>query len=156
MEVEGEGQLKRTDAHAESSVAADDGSVAVSAPDSRRTRHRLSDFSEPPPGEKAVATVAGRRVVIVNVAGTLRAVGATCAHQGGSLELGGVFDEVRARVDQEGRVVDFLAERGNVIACPWHGWEYDLRTGRCLWNSRYRVATYRVEREDDGGISVWV
>ena len=43
-----------------------------------------------------------------------------------------------------------------MIACPWHGWEYDLRTGECLWNPRYRVRVYAVEIKDDGTVTVTV
>ena len=34
-----------------------------------------------------------------------------------------------------------------VLACPWHGWEFDVRTGRALWDDRYAVRTFgtRVE-----------
>ena len=33
---------------------------------------------------------------------------------------------------------------GSVLACPWHGWEFDLETGRCPDDPRMRVATYPV------------
>ncbi len=34
-----------------------------------------------------------------------------------------------------------------VIACPWHGWEFDLRTGRAVSDPRYRVRTFPVRVE---------
>lgn len=116
--------------------------------------HRLADFPSLHAGQKVVLDFDGKKVIVVNVAGTLRAVGAVCAHQGGPLDLGGVFDEVRARVGADGKVIEYLANEGNVVACPWHGWEYDMETGRCLWNERYRVATYRIERDGDE-VYIW-
>jgi nitrite reductase/ring-hydroxylating ferredoxin subunit len=36
-----------------------------------------------------------------------------------------------------------------VLACAWHGWEFDVRSGRALCaGSRYRVRTYPVRLED--------
>ena len=38
---------------------------------------------------------------------------------------------------------------GRVLRCPWHGWEYDLETGRSLFETnRTKVTTYPVAVED--------
>src|SRR2546428_622576 len=57
-----------------------------------------------------------------------------CAHQGGPLS--------------EGKL------SGARLACPWHGWMYDVRTGECMLPGRgHRVASYPI-RIDAG--EVWV
>jgi 3-phenylpropionate/trans-cinnamate dioxygenase ferredoxin subunit len=38
---------------------------------------------------------------------------------------------------------------GEVIRCPWHLWEFDIRTGQCLVDPRVRVKTYPVQIEGD-------
>jgi 3-phenylpropionate/trans-cinnamate dioxygenase ferredoxin subunit len=35
-----------------------------------------------------------------------------------------------------------------ILACPWHQWEFDLRTGQSLTDPRVRVRTFPVEVED--------
>lgn len=41
--------------------------------------------------------------------------------------------------------------RGQVIRCPWHGWEFLMATGECLFGtSRKRLVTYQVEVSGDG------
>jgi 3-phenylpropionate/trans-cinnamate dioxygenase ferredoxin component len=76
----------------------------------------------------------GTRVVLARVGGEVYAFGDTCAHQGGPLS--------------EGKLT------GARLACPWHGWMYDVRTGRCLFPGRGQaVPSYRARV--DGG-AVWV
>jgi nitrite reductase/ring-hydroxylating ferredoxin subunit len=36
---------------------------------------------------------------------------------------------------------------GEILRCPWHHWEFDIVTGRTLFPSRQRVATYKVTVE---------
>ena len=35
-----------------------------------------------------------------------------------------------------------------VVACPWHGWEFDLRDGKCVSDPSWSVRTFRVETRD--------
>ncbi|MEM7504956.1 MAG: Rieske 2Fe-2S domain-containing protein [Pseudomonadota bacterium] len=37
-----------------------------------------------------------------------------------------------------------MGREGEILACPWHGWEFDLLTGECL-TDRKRLLTYPVE-----------
>ncbi len=44
------------------------------------------------------------------------------------------------------------ARDGEILRCPWHGWEFDILTGRSVFNPhKTRVRTYevRVETESD-------
>jgi nitrite reductase (NADH) small subunit len=119
-------------------------------------RHVIPEAIDLKPGETTSVTIKGRAIVLANVGGKLYATSAVCAHQGGPVDRGRLFDDFQARVDSSGKVEEYLASKGTVIACPWHGWEYDIRTGRCLWNSDFALATYRVERNDQGEISIYV
>ena len=38
---------------------------------------------------------------------------------------------------------------GEIIKCPWHQWEFDIKTGHALYDPKLRVRTYRVEVEDE-------
>jgi len=38
---------------------------------------------------------------------------------------------------------------GEILVCPWHGWEFDVKTGLSLADpDRYRVKVYDVSVED--------
>jgi 3-phenylpropionate/trans-cinnamate dioxygenase ferredoxin subunit len=76
----------------------------------------------------------GAPVVLARVGDAVYACGDTCAHRGGSLS--------------EGRLT------GTRLACPLHGWMYDVRTGECVLPGRgARVPSYRVRVEGD---EVWL
>jgi nitrite reductase/ring-hydroxylating ferredoxin subunit len=98
--------------------------------------------------------VAGTEIGIYNVGGQLHAVRNVCADQGGPLCQGEVFDRIEADFNQDHTLHEYIKEQGALVACPWHGWEYDLVTGRCLWNPRFRVRVYPVEIASDGTVKV--
>ena len=95
---------------------------------------RAASFDEVPTGQPMVVELHGTRVVLAKVGDRVYALGDVCAHQGGPLS--------------EGRL------SGTRLACPWHGWMYDVRTGQCAFPGRgASVASYPA-RVDAG--QVWV
>jgi hypothetical protein len=42
-----------------------------------------------------------------------------------------------------------LGQRNSTVRCPWHKWEFDIASGRCLVDERLRVRRYAVRVEDD-------
>jgi NAD(P)H-dependent nitrite reductase small subunit len=88
---------------------------------------RVAAAHELPPGQGRVVRAGEREVALFNVAGTLHAIDNACAHRGGPLGEG--------------------ALRGAVVACPWHDWRYDVRTGVNVLDDRFRVTSYPVRVE---------
>lgn len=93
-------------------------------------------------GEGIVVTIEGRSIGVFKVDGEFFALLNRCAHQGGPLCAGAVFPLLDARVDEDGEIHEFFDHARPVVACPWHGWEYDLRTGKCLADPSRRVMTF--------------
>ena len=73
--------------------------------------------------------VAGKKLVVYNVEGDFYATSATCVHQGGPLG-DGLLD-------------------GCVVTCPWHAWQFDIRTGEAIYDPGMSVPTHRVTLEGD-------
>ena len=91
---------------------------------------------------RLVARVRGREVGVVAAPGGPRAIRNRCPHHGGPLCLGTVRE-------REGGVPGRYAASGQfALRCPWHGWEFDLESGRCLDDPVLRVAVYPVRVED--------
>lgn len=77
-----------------------------------------------------------------------------CAHQGGPICQGRVFPRVTERLGAGQEVLGFdYVEADRHIVCPWHGYEYDLKTGRNAGNPSLRLMPAQVV-ERDGGIYV--
>ncbi|HEX5470174.1 MAG TPA: Rieske (2Fe-2S) protein [Gaiellaceae bacterium] len=89
-----------------------------------------------------VARVGGREVGVVRVDGELRGVRNRCPHHGGPLCLGTVRERVAG---EPGR---YMLAGTPVLRCPWHGWEFDPASGRCLDDEAMRVAVYPAKAED--------
>lgn len=84
---------------------------------------RLQDF---PSGERRIVEVGGRSIGVFRVGDRFYALRNRCPHQGGPLCLGRVSAwPVSAGPGQFGMKGD-----ASLIACPWHGWEYDLASGQ--------------------------
>ena len=89
-------------------------------------KHVVAVTDEIPPGGRKLVEVKGRAIVIFNVGGEYFALNNRCPHKGGSLcqgRLTGLVESVEPGSYRYSR-------RGEIIRCPWHGWEFDIRTGR--------------------------
>ncbi len=107
-------------------------------------RHVVAACNEIAAGEKKMVLVAGREVGIFNVAGEFFALSNRCPHEGGSLCDGLIAGIVKSNGPNDYRV----ERKGEFIRCPWHGWEFDIRTGQswCDPNS-LRVRQFDVHVE---------
>ena len=91
-------------------------------------RHVVAAAREIPEGGRKLVTVRGRPITIFNVKGEYFALYDRCPHEGGSLCRG----KVTGLVQSDGPGHYELTRKGEIIRCPWHGWEFDLRHGQIL------------------------
>jgi nitrite reductase/ring-hydroxylating ferredoxin subunit len=89
-------------------------------------RHVVATVDEIPPGERRLVNVRGRDIGIFNVGGEFFAIANRCPHEGASLCKGRVVGLVES---SEPGSYQF-SRPGELVRCPWHGWEFDLRTGK--------------------------
>jgi 3-phenylpropionate/trans-cinnamate dioxygenase ferredoxin subunit len=107
-------------------------------------KHIVSSVAELPPGERRIVEVEGRSIGVFNVQGQFYALRNRCPHQAAPLCLGAI--KGMAMPSQPGEYV--WAREGEIIRCPWHGWEFDITSGRSIFNPhRVRVAAYKVTVE---------
>ena len=88
---------------------------------------------------------------VFNVNGDFHALRNLCPHKSGPLCTGNVFGRIVAdappsAADERRRYRS--SDDGEIIRCPWHLWEFEIATGRCLVDAKLRVKTYPVAIED--------
>jgi len=86
-------------------------------------------------------------VGVFNVAGEFYALKNTCPHMGGPLCRGRVRGTSMAEATEDGRLEMHWVRNGEIISCPWHHWEFEIKTGRTIFSSRRRVISYPVSIE---------
>ncbi len=107
------------------------------------TRIRLADL--PAPGRIRMVEVGGHRVGVVRVGDQVHALADRCPHRGAPLCSGG-------RTVHGIEAGDGGPVRGTeraVLRCPWHKWDFDIASGRCVVHPTLRLRRYRVIVEDE-------
>ena len=90
---------------------------------------RVAGTDDVKPGHGMVAEVNGKALAVFNIDGQFHVIDNTCLHRGGPLGEG----ELEA----------------SVVTCPWHGWQYDVTTGKVTQNPTMGVACYATEVRGD-------
>ena len=90
---------------------------------------KAAKLSEIPAGSIKEVQVSGQAIALANVGGSFYAINNTCLHRGGPLGEG--------QLD------------GTVVTCPWHGWQYDVTSGKTLQNANAGVGCYATEVRGD-------
>ena len=112
-------------------------------------RHIVATVDEIAPGQRRLVSVNGREIGIFNVDGEYFAVGNRCPHEGASLCKGRLVGLVEA--SEPGSYQ--YSRRGELVRCPWHGWEFDLRTGKSWCEpDRTKVRSYELKVESGGAL----
>jgi 3-phenylpropionate/trans-cinnamate dioxygenase ferredoxin subunit len=107
-------------------------------------KHIVATVAEIPPGSRKIVEIGGRSIGVFNVNGEFFALRSSCPHQGGPLcdgKLSGLYE-----ADKPGQYR--YSRPGEILRCPWHGWEYDIRTGQSWFDpAKTRVRSYEVSVE---------
>jgi nitrite reductase/ring-hydroxylating ferredoxin subunit len=108
-------------------------------------RHVIARAEDMPPGTRRIVEIGARSIGVLNVDGQYHALMNVCPHHGAPLCEGvvkGTMQDSAPHEYQYGRHNEF-------IVCPWHGYEFELKSGRTLASvSRMRVRVYKVAVED--------
>ena len=88
---------------------------------------KAANLADVPAGTIKEVQVGGKPVAIANVGGAYYAIDGTCLHRGGPLGQGVL--------------------EGAVVTCPWHGWQFDLKSGTMPSGSRIKQSVFDVKVE---------
>lgn len=128
--------------------------VDAAVPPKRRRGRQLvvCAANEIPEGGKHIVQDGKRSIGVFRIKDRYYAVINYCPHMGAPLCAGKL-----GKTHRPSKVHEFdpaLADR--ILRCPWHGWEFDVVTGKGLHDRHGRVATFPVEIDAEGNIVVTV
>lgn len=112
-------------------------------------KYIVATVDEIPPGGRKIIEIGGRSIGIFNLGGDFFALRNRCPHQGGPLCTGRLAGVLQSNLPGE-----YVYSRpGEILRCPWHGWEFHLRTGQSWFDpARVRTRSYRVSVEPGGAL----
>jgi nitrite reductase (NADH) small subunit len=99
---------------------------------------------ELPPGSSRIVPGGRFGIGVFNCGGDLYAIANYCPHDGAPVCLGPVTGTTQSDGSYQASWVD----EGRILRCPWHGWEFDMRTGKSVVTPTRRVKTYPVRVEN--------
>jgi nitrite reductase (NADH) small subunit len=113
----------------------------------RKSRQQwpVARVDELKPGECKLVEIKQRSIGLFNVNGEIVAALNVCPHELAPVCRGRVGGTTLPSPPGEYR----WGRDGEILACPWHGWEFDLLSGRALADERVRLRLYPVTVEDD-------
>lgn len=105
----------------------------------------VADFEE---GDRVHIDARGEEITVFNVDGDYHALLNYCPHQKGPLCEGPLSGTLSARLEERDVKLSY-DRKARVVACPWHGWEFDVTTGELLANRNVTVPRYRTVVENE-------
>ncbi len=113
----------------------------------KKAQHRyvVAHTKELPPGERRIVTVRGHEIGVFNISGEYFALLNYCPHRAGPLCRG----RLRPLVTSTGHPQIGHERENEILKCPWHQWEFDIRTGKALADPKLAVRTYEVTQEEE-------
>src|SRR5262252_812152 len=108
---------------------------------------RDSEFED---GERRIVFIGDQEIGVFKEGGRYYAYSNVCLHQGGPACEGLIIAKVEERImpDKTSRGLYFSDSEMHFV-CPWHGYEYDLKTGEFVGDRRLKLRKYEVVQKGD-------
>jgi nitrite reductase/ring-hydroxylating ferredoxin subunit len=108
---------------------------------------KSSEFKD---GDRRIVRVGSHEIGVFNHNGEIYAYSNYCLHQGGPACEGLTIAKVEERLNPDMTSKGlFFSETEMNFVCPWHGMEFDIKTGRCIADGRQRLKPYKVVRKGE-------
>jgi nitrite reductase/ring-hydroxylating ferredoxin subunit len=108
---------------------------------------RASEFKD---GDRQIVRLGDLEIGVFKDKGEFFAYSNYCLHQGGPACEGLTIAKVEERLmpDKTSRGL-YFSETEMHFVCPWHGYEYDMRTGECVSDRKLKLKSYDVIQKGD-------
>jgi len=114
----------------------------------------ICDTTDLSDGDQIVVAMGGTEISVFNVDGEYYACGNWCPHQSGPVCEGPLTGTTEATFDRDTLEYEkSWIKEGQIVMCPWHGWEFDVTTSEAVHDEDIRLISYPV-RVEDGSLVV--
>ncbi|GAA3407482.1 Rieske (2Fe-2S) protein [Paenibacillus hodogayensis] len=103
--------------------------------------HFVMNVGDIPEGGHVVVNVEGREIGVYRLDEQYYAIHNHCPHLGAPLCAGAICG---TNLPSDVFAYQF-GRKGEIVRCPWHGWEFDIKTGKSLFSDKVRTRSYKVE-----------
>ena len=108
---------------------------------------KASEFDD---GDRRIVFVGDQEIGVFRDGGHFYAYSNFCLHQGGPACEGLTIAKVEERLRPDKTSAGlFFSEADMNFVCPWHGYEYDMKTGECVSDRRLKLRKYDVVQKGD-------
>ena len=108
---------------------------------------KVADFGD---GDRRIVFAGDHEIGVFRNGGEFHAYSNYCLHQGGPACEGLTIAKVEERImpDKTSRGL-YFSETEMHFVCPWHGYEYDMKTGECVSDRKLKLRKYKVVQKGD-------
>jgi nitrite reductase/ring-hydroxylating ferredoxin subunit len=107
---------------------------------------KASDIKD---GDRRIVTAGKREIGVFLKDGAFYAYSNTCLHQGGPACEGMMIQNVVDVIDKDRHYQGQTYGDETHFVCPWHGYEYDLKTGECIGDRKLKLRKYEVVKRGE-------
>jgi nitrite reductase/ring-hydroxylating ferredoxin subunit len=108
---------------------------------------KASEFKD---GDRRIVFVGEQEIGVFRDAGQFYAYSNFCLHQGGPACEGMTIAKVEERLRPDKTSAGmFFSETEMHFVCPWHGYEYDMKTGECVSDRKLKLRKYQIVQKGD-------
>lgn len=116
----------------------------------------VADVKEMADGDRRVVEDGELEIGVFRIGDQYFAWESNCPHQGGPVCQGRMMNRVDEVIDESGKSRGYrFVDEDLHIVCPWHGFEFNIRTGRHPGDPQTRLRGFEVAVRD-GGIYVCI
>jgi nitrite reductase/ring-hydroxylating ferredoxin subunit len=108
---------------------------------------KAADFKD---GDRRIVFVGETEIGVFKQGEQFYAYSNYCLHQGGPACEGLIIAKVEEKIaDDRTSKGLFFSDTDVNFVCPWHGYEYDIKTGECISDRKLKLRKYKVVQKGD-------
>lgn len=118
-------------------------------------KHYVCDYTKSEEKKPYFVKIEEMTIGIIRVNDQVYAIENRCPHFEGPVCLGEIMGRIRTQLNEnmatagDYLLADYASEDELNLICPWHGFEFDLVSGKCIADPKFRLRKFKIEIQDE-------